>query len=151
VSLPTGTPTEFTIRKVELKRELPAKDGRPPKAIVKLGLEAPDGSKGWAESFENATPDSWPKEGSKQTFTLEAPENPNWLPKVKRSRGGGRRRDPAETKAIQRQHSQEMALRWLVWAFPHGVNSDGLAPNSLDDIVEIIDWFDADIANGKAG
>lgn len=147
MSLPTGSPVEFTVHRTELKRELPPKDGKPAKAIVKLGLEAPDGEKGWAESFEDRAEGTWPQPGSKHTFTLEQPENPNWALKAKRpGRGGGRGRSPADTAAIQRQHSQEMAIRLFAVAEP--LLEGRTAKTYLPIIKALTDWFEADIANG---
>jgi hypothetical protein len=79
--------------------------------------------------------------------------------KFKRARpqGGGtmRRRDPAETRAIQRQHSQEMALRYIsIKAMLHA-NDPELADvegNRLErwdfdisDVWKLTDAFDRDL------
>lgn len=58
--------------------------------------------------------------------------------------GGFRPRDPKETAAIQRQHSQEMAVRWTAIA-----QSRGLLPESftIQNLKQVIDWFERDISD----
>lgn len=147
MSLPFNTPTEFTIAKVEVKKELPAQGDRGAATIFKLGLVAPDGSKGWAELFHRGA--GGPTEGSKDTLTLEPPKQEGWLPSAKRpSRGGGFKggRSPADTAAIQRQHSQEMAIRAV--SILAQTESLDMERHIKDHIREWTDWFEADIANG---
>lgn len=62
-----------------------------------------------------------------------------------RSSGGGKARSPEETKAIQRQHSQEMALRWTAVQASRGKVPDDFA---YEQLKPIIDWFEKDIGNG---
>jgi hypothetical protein len=153
VSLPFDNPTPFKVHRVELKKALPARDGKPAKVILKLGLEAPDGSKGYAELFNDEDPATFPKQGGTETFILEAPKQEGWSANAKRPGRGGfggpRKRDPAETKAIQRQHSQEMALRFaaLVWddaaSQQYKMNPEAL----LGDIKSFTDWFQEDIGS----
>lgn len=87
---------------------------------------------------------------------IEASKNdhyPDKLKKVSQGGGGGgfKPRDPAEIKAIQRQHSQEMAIRTLSLAFYGGVFAPESATDLLNKVQSTADWFDKDIANGKAG
>lgn len=142
---PYGTLAEFEVATVEVKKVLPASEGRAEATIYKLGLIGPDG-KGYAELFQRGG--QAPTEGSKQTFILEAPKQDGWLPSAKPPRqGGGRGRSPAETKAIQRQHSQEMALRALA------LTPDSTRKLSDDDLRRDIeawtDWFERDISGGN--
>lgn len=61
--------------------------------------------------------------------------------------GNGRKpmgRSPADTKAIQRQHSQEMALRYLTLKAQIGVVKEDF---TMEQLGKIIDWFEKDIAS----
>lgn len=100
--LPIGVETTFKVARAEIKKTLPPKDGKGPATIIKLGLVAPDGEKGWAEFF---CPDGTlpPGEDTSETFILE---NSDYGLKAKRPRkggwgGGGRKVDPAEDAARQ--------------------------------------------------
>lgn len=59
--------------------------------------------------------------------------------------GGGRPRSPEETAAIQRQHSQHMALLYVQAKAAVGAVPEDFKP---DDMRPIIDWFDRDIQHG---
>jgi hypothetical protein len=59
--------------------------------------------------------------------------------------GGGRPRDPAETAAIQRQHSQHMALLYVQAKAAAGELPAEFKPSQL---TPIINWFDTDIQVG---
>ncbi len=59
--------------------------------------------------------------------------------------GGGRPRDPAETAAIHRQHSQHMALLYVQAKAAAGELPEGFKPSQL---APIINWFDDDIRVG---
>jgi hypothetical protein len=79
---------------------------------------------------------------------------PDKLKKVQQGGGGSwspSKRDPAEVKAIQRQHSQEMALRSLELAQKLNLLTASDTPELFRKIQGTADWFDRDIANGKAG
>lgn len=58
--------------------------------------------------------------------------------------GGWKPRDPKDTAAIQRQHSQEMALRYLAIQQSRGKVNDAF---TLDGLKAIVDWFELDIQN----
>jgi len=60
--------------------------------------------------------------------------------------GGFRPRDPKESSAIQRQHSQEMALRLLAVQVTRGQLTEGTDIKAT--IKGYADWFDDDIAAG---
>ena len=72
---------------------------------------------------------------------MERAIGPDYGPKFKKGGakkgGGGLKRSPGETKAIQRQHSQEMMLRLQAL---RGVQWDG------DQMRSVINWFEEDIA-----
>lgn len=87
-----------------------------------------------------------------------------WGPKFKRSfqqQGGGsssstggstwKPKDPGEVAAIQRQHSQEMALRFLaVNAAAVQATQGKRASEALDAVVKpLVDWFQRDITAGQ--
>lgn len=55
--------------------------------------------------------------------------------------GGGGGRSPGETKAIQRQHSQEMALR-----YHDTLVRTGARPWNLEQVHQMTDWFETDIS-----
>lgn len=154
MSLPLNEATEFEVAQVEKKKVLPAEGTRPARVILKLGLKHGD-AKGWAEMFAKADESDWPQVGSKVTLTLSPGSKPEYPPTAKRpSRGGfggGRRRDPAETKAIQRQHSQEMALRALCLLAECGGLDSAAKDDLRAELVDWADWFDRDISRGKAG
>lgn len=116
MNLITDTPTPYTVHKVETKKELPARDGKPAKMILRLGLEDPQNAKGWAEFFADADPKTWPAEGETTTLILSQPENPAWSLKARRpgrGGGGGRGRSPAETKRIERMAAHKTAAAIL--------------------------------------
>ena len=61
--------------------------------------------------------------------------------------GGGRQRDPKESAQIQRQHSQEMALRYAAIRAEKEMLPE---PFKLGDLRAVIDWFEEDIAQSVA-
>lgn len=145
MSLPTGTPTEFKVAVVEKKRDLEPKGDMPAKVILKLGLVAGE-EKGWAELFSDLNEATWPKVGSTETFILTQPENPEWALKAKRPpRGGGfggGKRDPAQTKRIERMHAQEMAIRFLAARGGLGAGENVPALDHANSVLKsVIDWF----------
>ena len=150
---PYGRETEFEVGAVEeKKRGTSQKSGRV-WVILKLGLIAPNGAKQWAEMFAGEDEASWPKVGSKIVLNVSPAEREDWLPKVERpGRGGGggvpRGRSPADTAAIQRQHSQEMGLRWAAILAAAGRLDGGFG---IEQLRSYIDWFEADIDPGKRG
>jgi hypothetical protein len=56
--------------------------------------------------------------------------------------GGARARDPKETSRIQRQHSQEMAIRWAALAYTRGKLPEEF---TITNLTQLIDWFQLDI------
>lgn len=139
MTLPTNTPTEFKVHRVEEKKTLPAKDGRPAKMILKLGVEA-NGSKGWGDLFADIDPATWPVEGSTATFIAEPPREEGWNYTLKRPSKGGapRGRSPQETKAIQRQSARRDAMEYAAI----NASCNGKVP-SLDQIKAWTDELEA--------
>lgn len=91
-----------------------------------------------------------PKPGDTIDGTIETDEK--FGPKIKKAQkftggGGWRPRDPKETAAIQRQHSQEMALRYLTVRASQGKLPEDF---KMDQLRTIIDWFQADIDRERA-
>src|SRR5574341_740498 len=95
-------PTIKEARKVEDK---PGNDTRPALTIYKVITD--EGTEG---EMARRSSDGPPPTGAAVTI-----EPSQYGPKAKlvSQNGRGRGRSPQETKAIQRQHSQEMALRWM--------------------------------------
>lgn len=83
--LPIGFETTFKVARAEIKKTLSPKDGKGPATVIKLGLVAPNGEKGWAEFF---CPDGTlpPGEDTSETLILE---NSDYGLKAKRPRKGG--------------------------------------------------------------
>lgn len=100
-----------------------------------------------------------PKLGADEFDITPPKEGTSFPPKIKRQfsgqSGGGRGRSPEETKAIQRQHSQGMAIQFAALypsLSPQGTTSDvGNYQNDLRWIKELTDWFEADIGSGLGG
>jgi hypothetical protein len=137
VSFTFDQPIPLKIHKVEKKRELPASDGRPPKVILRLGVEQKDGFKGWVELFADLEPTSWPKAGSIETLILKRPDDPEWAPTARRSGqqrkggGGGFRRDPIEDAATQANIAHQSSLKAAVDV----VSMAEDRPKTVDDLV----------------
>jgi hypothetical protein len=78
---------------------------------------------------------------------LQPSSNPHFPPLLKAnfSGGGGQGggRSPEQTAAIQRQHSQEMALRYAAIRAEKELLPE---PFKLEDLRKVIDWFEKDIA-----
>lgn len=113
----SDTPADFQVAKVE---HVKTKDDGA--HIVKLGLVASNGWKGWAECFCKKAEDI-PAEG--KTAKLGLKDDPKWglkawLPRKGGGGGGGFKGRPADPKAeaykqtaIIHQHSQTLALEVL--------------------------------------
>lgn len=151
MTLVTDNPTPYTVHKVEQKKELPPKDGKPAKMILRLGLEDPQGGKGWAEYFTDADPQTWPAEGETTTLVLTQPENPNWALKARKPGGrggGGRGRSPAETKRIERMAAHKTAAA-ILGPIPekfHGPDGEqGDLDNYLGNFKDVTDWLVRDL------
>lgn len=100
---------EYTIKDVEIKKELPS-FAKGPAHVLLLTLQS-NGNTEQAEMFAmKSTP--MPEVGSKVEGTIEQSD---YGPKFKKAggRGGGgyKGKSPAEEMRIVRQHSAEMALR----------------------------------------
>lgn len=79
--------------------------------------------------------------------------NPQYEGGGKSGSGGGQPSNPDREKRIVRQHSQEMALRFLTLIFPDGAPRDsegGLAPTAENALSGWIDWFDRDAFSTSA-
>jgi hypothetical protein len=87
-----------------------------------------------------------PKVGD--TLDLDLEPHPRFDGKLKAKRvrqfqgGGGGGKSPEQQNAIQRQHSQEMALRYAAIRAEKGQLPE---PFSLEDLRKVIDWFENDI------
>ena len=83
---------------------------------------------------------------------LEPSKIAGYPPKLKKDRPpgvggfGGRPRDPKETAAIVRQHSQHMTLLYLQAKAAQGAI---VQFPSMEEIRKVVDWFDADVAQAK--
>jgi hypothetical protein len=139
--------TAFRVVQAEAVRQLPAKDNWPAKRVVHYTLEA-GGNETLATDFIKVD-DPIPEVGS--TIEAELGEQDNFdkgRRKLRRPKQGGsgpmRKRDPSETRAIQRQHSQEMALRFIAIKAGIGKLPDG--DFDFASVVKITDAFERDLA-----
>lgn len=125
--------SELTITEVEVDKELPSWQGKGAK-VYRLTVE---GDERRPELFvpNDQQP---PKVGE----TIPGIEDSDYGPKVKRQAkgGGGFKRSPAETAAIQRQHSQDMALQREA-----NMIAAGHRPYTGEQLRSVINWFDEDI------
>lgn len=134
----------YTVVKAEQKKTINGQHGE----LVVWGLTLRNGDGKEAQVETVSKPTTTYSEG--QSVEGEV-SNSDYGLKFKRAmsggggfRGGGR--SPADTKAIQRQHSQEMALRLLSLEAQLGARTTV----SFDEVSKLADQFDRDIANGKA-
>lgn len=78
----------------------------------------------------------------------------NFPPKLKLANkgsfggGGSRGPSPEDRRAMQRCHSQSVAVEYVKVAHERGTLPDGF---KLDDLKPIIDWFDRDVDAVKGG
>lgn len=131
---------ELTVKDVEVVRDIP---GNPPEKggpakILKVSFEENDRQ---PELFVTART-SIPSPGEKipeERLTFNQQWNRWEFVKQQPSGGGGGsfKRDPKESKAIQRQHSQEMMLRLQAL---RGAQWTG------DEMRSVTNWFEQDIA-----
>lgn len=89
-----------------------------------------------------------------ERFEAEVKEEKNGrlnLKRVQQQRGfGGGGRSPEENARIQRQHSQEMCLRFLALKVQMGeLPSEAFKDIKPADLRPIINWFDEDASNAK--
>lgn len=96
--LPLNTETTFEIARAEIKKTLPPKDGKGPATVIKLGLKAPNGAKGWAEFFcpDGITP---PGEGTSETLVLEISPYGQLQAKRPRKAWSGNKKNDASIEA----------------------------------------------------
>lgn len=139
---------EFTVTAAEHKRDLPAKDGYRPSQVISLTLN--DGTtEHHAEWITATTTDDASLVGTRVSGTLEPSQYGLRFKKDRPAGGGGfggRPRDPKESAAIQRQHSQGCAVALLhVKAIAGKLADDDLTPAKIK---QLADWFDDDIAGG---
>lgn len=134
---------DYTVQGIESKREWSGKYGPMVTYLVKLA-----GEDEFVEVNRKPTTDA-PKDGEVLTGELIPNANPQFPAKLKVDKpaftpgqGGGFKRSPADTKAIQRQHSQEMALRYLTLV--------GKTNATLEDVSSVAAYFDQDIVDGSA-
>jgi hypothetical protein len=147
-----GVPEDMTISKVGASRTFSTQHGE--FVSYRIELEGP----GEAELVQKPTTPV--PEVGQSVFGELVPGKEGFPPKLKKAQQAKgswspSKRDPAEVKAIQRQHSQEMALRAVNIALAHGViPAADLADDSrqfFQIVKDAADYFDKDIANGKAG
>lgn len=136
----------YTVTAAVKKKDVPAKEeGRQPMQVIGLLLTDGDGKAQEAEWFTRATTQV-PAEGQQLEGTLEPGPYGLKFKKAPVATGfGGRARDPRETAAIQRQHSQEMALRALTVRVAQGEQFD--RDSFWEALRAAIDWFEQDIQN----
>lgn len=130
-------------------RELPGKDDRPALDIVHLTIQS-NGTKTLATMFQKKDT-ALPKPGD--TLELELGEQDNFdkgRRKAKRAGAGGgfRGRSPRESRRIERQHAQHMALEYIrikasIGGLPQEPN--GKQGFDLSDVFQIADKFDEDL------
>lgn len=129
----------YTVLSVEKLREKDTQWGK--KKVLKLRLRNAEGTEKDAEWFTSVkTPD--PAEGSSIEGEVTQGDYGLEFKKPKgNSGGGGFKRSPAETKAIQRQHSQHMMLL-------HEANlvAAGRQPFSGEEMRKVTNFFERDIA-----
>ncbi len=132
--------SELTITEVEVSKELPGWQGKGAK-VFRYTVEGDE------RRPEDFVPNG--SEPKKVGDTIEGIEDSDYGPKVKKAqrngRGGGGR-SPADTKAIQRQHSQEMALRREA-----NIIARGHKPYDGDQLRSVINWFEEDIKGKNRG
>lgn len=139
--------SEFTVIEVlPEKREFDTRYG--PMVAHKVKIEGEQGS-GLVEIKQK--PET-PPPTMGQTLQGEIMQKPGFTPEFKKDKpaysgqsngGGSRPRDPKETAAIVRQHSQHMAILWAAV-----LQKEGLQPNpdSFKPWLKgLIDWFDSDV------
>lgn len=139
----------FTVQAASQKKLLPD-NGRGAKQVMNLTLAEGNNAPVIAEWFTNATT-PLPTVGSTLEGTIEPSD---YGPKFKKAGGftgggggGPRQRDPRESAQIQRQHSQEMALRYAAIRAEKEMLPE---PFKLEDLRAVIDWFEKDIEQSVA-
>jgi hypothetical protein len=134
----------FTVTGIQKVEDKPAEGEYRAQKVISFGLQEagkePLNARWWTVPDANV-----PAVGSQIEGTLE--QKPyGW--KFKKASaggfgGGGRGRSPEETKAIVRQHSQEMALRYAAIRAQQGKLPEDF---KLTDLATIINWFVKDAA-----
>lgn len=99
---------------------------------LQLGLVAPDGAKGWAEIWCPSA-EKIPVEGSQETLILAQPDNPEWLPKASRPKGGAgggggfKGKSPADLAAERASIEAQVAFKGAVeYAVSKGATPDDI-------------------------
>jgi hypothetical protein len=86
-----------------------------------------------------------PAPGQSFAATIDqTPKEKGYPAKLKRDKPqfGGGGRSPEERKSIVRQHSEEMAIRTLVFAFENNVYEKKISPDDLRGLIgKWTDWF----------
>jgi hypothetical protein len=138
---------EYTIVAAEHKKDMPAKEGFKPSQIISLVLS--DGpNRHEAEWITSKDTDPSSLVGQRKGFTLESTQYGIRAKADRPAFGGGgmRPRDPKETSAIVRQHSQHMAVLLLQAKATAGVLGEhDLTPAKIK---QLTDFFDDDVAAG---
>lgn len=105
----------------------------------------------WSRKSSSAAPQVGESvEGELETKTVNAASGPFQVTKFRKAQqagsGGFRPRDPKETAAIQRQHSQSVAVEYLKYRATLGGIPDEW--KTRDGLRDLIDWFQRDIEHG---
>jgi hypothetical protein len=141
---------EFTIVAAEHKKDMPPKEGMRPSQVVALSLQDISGAQSHsAEWITSKDTDVAALVGTRTSGTLEPTPYGMRFKKDRPAFGGGggfRPRDPKESAAIQRQHSQGVAVALLhVKAIAGKLTEEDLTPAKIRALT---DHFDDDIAAG---
>lgn len=142
---------QHTVEAVEVKKQLEATPDRKAATIYRLVVKSPEGQSVPCELYQLSTTPA-PTIGAQLDGTIEPSSNPEYLPSFKKPKGnfggggGGGDWSPERTAAVQRQHSQEMAIRFLVATGKlHPGMADQPSSEVLGRVETIAKWFDADI------
>lgn len=147
----------YTVSHVaENTREWSSQQGGPMVAY-KMTVKDPTGAEvtnvEWSRKKDSPAPKVGETvDGEIATQTVDTRNGPMQVRKFKKAQQGGfggggyRPRDPAETAAIQRQHSQSVAVEYLRYRAMLGdVPGEW---KTRDGLRELIDWFQRDIEDG---
>jgi hypothetical protein len=138
----------YAVTAAEEKKRVDGKYG--PMVVFNLRLKGPDGIEHTAEWFTKATT-PLPAPGTSLEGDLEDGQYGKSFKKAKPANGFGGR-EPRDSGRIERQHSQEMAIRLvgLSHAYPVEANSAAEYLRVLNGLVKpLTDWFVADLDNAS--
>jgi len=123
----------FTVKEIRATKPWKSPDGTRERVYYDVLVNERDGNVNLGRNPGNPVEIGMTLDGD-----LEADGRGGWKFKATRNGfGSGRPRDPQESARIQRQHAQEMALRYAAIKAKTDLKLD-------DDFRKVIDWFDAD-------